>query len=126
MIRTADIVRIVGPFLLQANVRPFDMQAQRLIPVFVQVGLHHGDATLHHLIATGDQRRQITGAAGALVGALHDLQRLLANGLLGVVKLHAATAIELDIDKAGGQDGAAQIARGDVWRQSGLRTDFFN
>lgn len=36
------------------------------------------------------------------VGLLHDLQRFDSDRLWAVVKLHAAAAVELDVDKTGG------------------------
>lgn len=84
------------------------MQAQRLMRMFRQVLAHHAHALFHQIVAGGDQRRQIAGAARFFIRALHDFQRFNADGFRRIVKLHAAAAVELHINKTGGQYGTCQ------------------
>ncbi len=90
------------PFLDHVQPWPFKMQTQCLIRVFCQVVTHDADALFHQLIAAGDECWQIAGAARFLVRFLHDFQRVDGDGVCGVVKLHAAAAVQLNVDKTGG------------------------
>ena len=50
-------------FLNDIQPRPFEMQAQRLVRMFLQIFAHHAHALLHQIVAGGNQRRQEAGAA---------------------------------------------------------------
>jgi hypothetical protein len=84
------------------------MQAQRLVWMFRQVFSHHANTLFHQVIAAGNQGRQIAGAARFLVGFLHDFQRFNGDRVSGVVKLHAAAAVKLYVDKTGGDYCSAE------------------
>ena len=90
------------PFLDHVQPWPFKVQAERLIRMFSQVFTHHADALLHQVIAAGDERWQIAGAARFLVGFLHDLQRFDRYRIGGIIELHTAAAVELYVDETGG------------------------
>jgi len=62
-VRFTHVVRIVGAFLNDIQPRPFEMQAQRLVRMFLQIFAHHAHALLHQIVAGGNQRRQEAGAA---------------------------------------------------------------
>ncbi|SAE70303.1 Uncharacterised protein [Enterobacter cloacae] len=81
------------------------MQAQRLIRMFCQVFAHDADTLFHQVIAAGDQRWQIAGAARFLVGFLHNFQRFNRHRFCGIVKLDTAAAVKLYVDETGGQSG---------------------
>ena len=102
------------------------MQPQRLVRMFLQVFAHHAYALFHQVVAGGDQRGQIAGAAGAFIGLLHNLQRFNGDRVRRVVELHAAAAVKLDVDKTGGKDRAINRALFDPGGQFSLRTDTFD
>ena len=62
-VRFTHVVRVVGAFLDDIQPRPFKMQTQRLIRVFLQVFAHDADTLLHQIVTGGNQRRQEAGAA---------------------------------------------------------------
>ena len=102
------------------------MQTQRLVRMFLQVFTHHAHALLHQIIAGGNQGGQIAGAAGAFIGFLHNFQRFNGHRVRRVVKLHAAAAVKLDVDKTGGKDCTINRALFDTGWQLCLRTDTFD
>ena len=85
------------------------MQPQRLIFMVFQIITHGTDTQFHQRIGAGDQRRQEAGAAGAFVGLLHNVQGADRDIVLIVIKLYAAAAVDLQINKSRGEDGTAQI-----------------
>ena len=92
----------MGAFLDHIQPGPFQVQAQRLIRMFCQVFAHDADTLFHQVIAAGDQRWQIAGAARFLVGFLHNFQRFNRHRFCGIVKLDTAAAVKLYVDETGG------------------------
>ncbi|VXA82643.1 conserved hypothetical protein [Aeromonas veronii] len=104
----------VDPLALEVGVRPFQMDAQHLVGVCRHVVTGHRNGLLHIRIRTGDQGRQEAGGTGFEVGRLHGCQGLDRD--LGV-EHHTATAVELHVDKTGGQVGAFEVNLLDARRQ---------
>lgn len=102
------------------------MQAQRLVGMLLQILAHHADTLFHQVIAGGNERGQIAGAAGAFIRLLHNFQRFNGDRIRRVVELHAAAAVKLDVDKTGGKDRTINRALFDPGGQLSLRTDTFD
>ena len=116
----------MGAFLDHVQPGPFQVQAQRLIRMFCQVFAHDADTLFHQVIAAGDQRWQIAGAARFLVGFLHDFQRFNRYRLCGIVKLDTAAAVELYVDETGGDYCSIEGTLFDLRRQFRQRANTFN
>ncbi len=116
----------MGAFLDDIQPRPFQMQTQRLVGVFLQVFAHDADALLHQIIAGSNQRRQEVGAAGTLIRFLHNFQRFDGDRIRTIVELHAAAAVQLDVDETGGNNRAVDRALLNFRRQISQRTETFD
>ena len=104
--RLRDPIRPVDPRTPRTDERPFQMQAEDAIPTADRASRRDGRP--HLLAGVGDQGRQARRGAKAAVrpgDGAHALGRRL------IVEENAASAVDLQIDEARGQEGAGRQAR---------------
>ena len=91
-VRLTDKSRIMGTFFTGSATGLQDevpMPDSGVSPVFT----HHANTLFHQVIAGGDKRWQIVGAARFFIGFLHDFQRFNGHGFCRIVKLYTAAAV---------------------------------